>query len=191
LTILECNFIALSGIIVFLLVKLKNKPIINIFPNMKVVVMLLFSSVLFGQKLHRQMIAAQGGVVATSKGYKVSQSIAQQGTVGTYTSKKGIVSQGFQQSKISNKAPLITDAITTLVYPNPVLDVVNFKLSKPVDGKIAVSFFDVNGRLIFSQEKELVNNTITITNLMLASGEYFVKLEGNNYSFGTAILKLK
>ena len=158
---------------------------------MKVVVMLLFSSVLFGQKLHRQMIAAQGGVVATSKGYKVSQSIAQQGTVGTFTSKKGIVSQGFQQSKISNKAPLQTDLITTLVYPNPVIDVVNFKISKPVDGKIRVSFFDTNGRIVHFQERELLNNTITITNLMLSAGEYFVRLEGNNYSFGTAILKSK
>jgi hypothetical protein len=158
---------------------------------MKVVFLFLFSSIMFGQKLHRHMMSAQGGVVATSQGHKVSQTIAQQGAVGTFSSKSGIVSQGFQQSKISNKAPLPTDLITTLVYPNPVIDVVNFKLSKPVDGKIAVSFFDVNGRLVHFQERELTNNTITITNLMLSDGQYFVKLEGNNYSFGTVILKSK
>jgi hypothetical protein len=158
---------------------------------MKVVFLFLFSTIMFGQKLHHHMMAAQGGVVATSQGYKVSQTIAQQGAVGTFSSKSGIVSQGFQQSKISNKAPLPTDLITTLVYPNPVIDVVNFKLSKPVDGKIAVSFFDVNGRLVHFQERELINNTITITNLMLSDGQYFVKLDGNNYSFGTAILKSK
>jgi hypothetical protein len=158
---------------------------------MKVVFLFLFSTIMFGQKLHRHMMSAQGGVVATSQGYKVSQTIAQQGAVGTFSSKIGIVSQGFQQSKISNKAPLPTDVITTLVYPNPVTDVVNFKLSKPVDGKIIVSFFDANGRLVHFQERELINNTITITNLMLSAGQYFVKLEGNNYSFGTAILKSK
>lgn len=54
---------------------------------MKVVVFLLFSSVLFGQKLHHQMLSAQGGIVATSTGVKVSQTIAQQAAVGTFSSK--------------------------------------------------------------------------------------------------------
>jgi hypothetical protein len=158
---------------------------------MKIVVLFFFCSLMYGQQLHHHMLSAQGGVSATSNGFKVSQTIAQQATVGTFASKSGIVSQGFQQSKISNKAPLQTDLITTLVYPNPVVDVVNFKLSKPVDGKIRVSFFDTNGRIVHFQERELLNNTITITNLMLSAGEYFVRLEGNNYSFGTAILKSK
>ena len=146
---------------------------------------------MYGQQLHHHMLSAQGGVTTTSTGIKVTSTIAQQVAVGTFSSKSGIVSQGFQQSKISNIAPLPTDLIATLVYPNPIVDVVNFKLSKPVDGKIAVSFFDANGRLVHFQERELINNTITITNLMLSDGQYFVKLEGNNYSFGTAILKSK
>jgi hypothetical protein len=146
---------------------------------------------MYGQQLHHHMLSAQGGVTTTSTGIKVTSTIAQQVAVGTFSSKSGIVSQGFQQSKISNIAPLPTDLIATLVYPNPIVDVVNFKLSKPVDGKIAVSFFDANGRLVHFQERELNNNTITITNLMLSDGQYFVKLEGNNYSFGTAILKSK
>jgi hypothetical protein len=158
---------------------------------MKVVVFLLFSSVLFGQKLHHQMLSAQGGVVATSTGVKVSQTIAQQAAVGTFSSKNGIISQGFQQSKISKSAPIKTNLISTLVYPNPIVDVVNFKLSQPVEGKITVSIFDINGRLVLFQEKELVDTTLTITNIMLASGEYFVKLEGQNYAFGTAIIKSK
>jgi hypothetical protein len=158
---------------------------------MKVVVLFFFCSLMYGQQLHHHMLSAQGGVTTTSTGIKVTSTIAQQVAVGTFSSKSGIVSQGFQQSKISNIAPLPTDLIATLVYPNPIVDVVNFKLSKPVDGKIAVSFFDANGRLVHFQERELNNNTITITNLMLSAGQYFVKLEGNNYSFGTAILKSK
>jgi hypothetical protein len=158
---------------------------------MKVVVLFFFCSLMYGQQLHHHMLSAQGGVTTTSTGIKVTSTIAQQVAVGTFSSKSGIVSQGFQQSKISNIAPLPTDLIATLVYPNPIVDVVNFKLSKPVDGKIAVSFFDANGRLVHFQERELINNTITITNLMLSAGQYFVKLEGNNYSFGTAILKSK
>ena len=158
---------------------------------MKVVVLFFFCSLMYGQKLHHQMLSAQGGVATTSKGVKVSQTIAQQGAIGTSTTKKAIVSQGFQQSKISNTAIVKNDAINTLVYPNPVEDIVNFKFSAPVEGKIAVSIFDIHGRLLLYQEKEAEDNILTITNLLLAAGEYFVKLDGNRYSFATTILKSK
>ena len=158
---------------------------------MKVVVLFFFCSLMYGQKLHHQMLSAQGGVATTSKGVKVSQTIAQQGAIGTSATKKAIVSQGFQQSKISNAAIVKNDAINTLVYPNPVEDVVNFKFSAPVEGKIAVSIFDIHGRLLLYQEKEAEDTILTITNLLLAAGEYFVKLDGNRYSFATTILKSK
>ncbi len=158
---------------------------------MKVVVLFFFCSVIYGQKLHHQMLSAQGGVATTSKGVKVTQTIAQQGAIGTATSKKIILGQGFQQSKISNIQPLANDAITTLVYPNPVEDIVNFKFSAPVNGKIVVSIFDIHGRLLVFQEKEAIDNTLTLTNLLMAAGEYLVKLDGNRYSFTTTILKSK
>ena len=158
---------------------------------MKVVILFFFCSLMYGQKLHHQMLSAQGGVATTSKGMKVSQTIAQQGAIGTSTTKKVVLSQGFQQSKISNTAISKVDAIATLVYPNPVVDEVNFKFSTPVNGKIAVSIFDIHGRLLLFQEKEAVDNILTLNNLLLAAGEYFVKLDGNKYSFSTTILKSK
>ena len=158
---------------------------------MKVVILFFFCSLMYGQKLHHQMLSAQGGVATTSKGMKVSQTIAQQGAIGTSATKKVVLSQGFQQSKISNTAISKVDAIATLVYPNPVVDEVNFKFSTPVNGKIAVSIFDIHGRLLLFQEKEAVDNILTIQNLLLAAGVYFVKLDGNRYSFSTTILKSK
>jgi hypothetical protein len=158
---------------------------------MKVVVLFFFCSLIYGQKLHHQMLSAQGGVATTSKGVKVTQTIAQQGAIGTAASKKVILGQGFQQSKISNIQPLANDAITTLVYPNPVEDIVNFKFSAPVNGKIVVSIFDIHGRLLVFLEKEAIDNTLTLTNLLMAAGEYLVKLDGNRYSFTTTILKSK
>ena len=158
---------------------------------MKVVVLFFFCGLMYGQKLHHQMLSAQGGVATTPKGVKVSQTIAQQGAIGTSATKKAIVGQGFQQSKVSNAAIVKNDAINTLVYPNPVEDIVNFKFSAPVEGKIAVSIFDIHGRLLLYQEKEAEDTILTITNLLLAAGEYFVKLDGNRYSFATTILKSK
>lgn len=137
------------------------------------------------------MLSAQGGVATTSRGLKVSQTIAQQGAIGTSATSKVVLSQGFQQSKISNATILQTDGIITMVYPNPVVEAVNFKFSAPVNGKIAISIFDIHGRLLLFQEKEAIDNILTINNLLLAAGEYFVKLDGNRYSFSTTILKSK
>lgn len=158
---------------------------------MKVVVLFFFCSLMYGQKLHHHMLSAQGGAATTSTGIKVTHTIAQQGVIGASSTKKVILGQGFQQSKISNVQRITNDAITTLVYPNPVVDIVNFKFSAPVTGKIAVSIFDIHGRLILFQEKEAIDNTLTISNLLIASGEYVVKLDGNRYSFTTTILKSK
>ena len=158
---------------------------------MKVVVLFFFCSLMYGQKLHHHMLSAHGGVATTPTGIKVTHTIAQQGVSGTSTTKKVILGQGFQQSKISNIQRIANDAITTLVYPNPVVDIVNFKFSAPVTGKIAISIFDIHGRLILFQEKEAIDTTLTISNLLIASGEYVVKLDGNRYSFTTTILKSK
>jgi hypothetical protein len=146
---------------------------------------------MFGQQLHHHMLSAQGKSATTNKGIKVTQTIAQQSSIGTSSKGKVIVSSGFQQSKISNVQPIVNDAITTLVYPNPIEDIINFKFSSPVNGKIAVSIYDIHGRLLVFQEKEAENNLLTINNLLLAAGEYFVKLDGERYSFSTTILKSK
>jgi Secretion system C-terminal sorting domain len=158
---------------------------------MRILVLILFTNWMFGQQLHHHMLSAQGKSATTNKGIKVTQTIAQQSSIGTSSKVKVIVSRGFQQSKISNVQPIVNDAITTLVYPNPIEDIVNFKFSSPVNGKIAVSIYDIHGRLIVFQEKEAENNLLTINNLLLAAGEYFVKLDGERYSFSTTILKSK
>jgi len=45
--------------------------------------------------------------------------------------------------------------------------------------------------VILFQEKEAIDTLLSITNLLIASGEYVVKLDGNRYSFTTTILKSK
>jgi hypothetical protein len=64
-------------------------------------------------------------------------------------------------------------------------------MTHPVEGKILVSLFDVQGRLLMHQETEAQDQRLTISNLNLPAGEYFVKLEGSNYVYSTAILKSK
>lgn len=157
--------------------------------TMRILLFFFFWSAMFGQQLHHQMLSAQGNTIVTSKGVKVSQTIAQQSVVGINRTNKLIVSQGFQQSKTSNVAIVANEAVDTKVYPNPVIDHVNFKFSSPVNGKIKITLFDIHGRLLLRQEKEAVDNIVTITNLLLAEGEYMVRLEGSRYLFTTKIIK--
>lgn len=145
----------------------------------------------FGYKLQRQMLSADGSLYTTTSGVKVSQSIAQQSTIGTFIKEKAILSQGFQQSRVSNKSINPLEPISTVVYPNPVSDFVNFKFSAPVLGKISISIFDVLGRLLLYREEDSIDNLLTVSGLKLADSEYFVILKAKNYSYSTKILTQK
>ncbi len=158
---------------------------------MKKIIFFLLCNGIYAQQLHHQMLSAQGRVITTSKDVKVSQTVAQQSVIGTSSNNKMIVSQGFQQSKVSNAAIVANDVITTTVYPNPITDNVNFKFSSPIIGKIKITLFDIHGRLLLYQEKEAVDTILKITNLQLAEGEYIVRLDGSRYSFTTTIIKSK
>jgi hypothetical protein len=45
------------------------------------------------------------------------------------------------------------------------------------------------GRLVASQEKLATDTILTISELSLAEGEYFVKLSAKNYNYSTNLLK--
>jgi len=100
-----------------------------------------------------------------------------------------MVGQGFQQSRLmkSVKPPVIT--VVTTTYPNPFIDHINFEFSSVVSGPIKFSLFDVMGRLVASQEKPATDLILTISELSLAQGEYFVKLSAKNYNYSTNLLK--
>jgi hypothetical protein len=82
-------------------------------------------------------------------------------------------------------------SITTITYPNPFIDRVNFHFSSPVIGPIKVALFDVMGRLVYYKEKIAIDNIVSIDNLSFAQGEYFVKLTAKNFTYSTNLLKSK
>lgn len=139
------------------------------------------------------MLSSQGASVKTKGGYLVKQTIAQQSVIGNFATSKFIVGQGFQQSnKIKIIPGLIPNvAIETITYPNPFIDKVNFKFSSPIDGVITILLFDSLGRLVYSTKKYPVDSVLTIDNLFLATGQYFAKLSGANYTYTINLLKTK
>ena len=155
---------------------------------MKIILFFLVTISSFSQSLHHQMLSSQG-TSTTAGGFKVSQTIGQQSVIGNYRGTDVIVGQGFQQSRLmkSVKAPVIT--VVTTTYPNPFIDHINFEFSSVVSGPIKFSLYDVMGRLVASQEKRANDTILTITELSLAEGEYFVKLSAKNYNYSTNLLK--
>jgi hypothetical protein len=150
---------------------------------------IVFSSAT-AQQLHHQMLSSQGTAKNLSNGMYVSQSIGQQSVIGNQTVQGYSYGQGFQQSAWSkyiksNKGV----SIATVTYPNPFVSTVNFQFSQVINDNIAVSIFDIRGRLVYSEEKKPNGNILTIELPNFAASNYLVKLSSINYSYFTQILK--
>ena len=156
---------------------------------MKTILFLVISFSSFAQQLHHQMLSSQEAKTIINKDLAVRQTIGQQSLIGNFRNTSFIVSQGFQQSnKVATAVPEII-SISTITYPNPVIDKVNFRFSSTVLGPIKITIFDTMGRLIYSKEKIPIDNLLTIDNLSFSQGEYIVRLSAKNYHYSTNLLK--
>lgn len=156
----------------------------------KIIICLLISSVVTAQKLHHQTLASQGTSKNLSNGMFVSQSIGQLSVVGNQTVQGYTYGQGFQQSVWSKYINSNSNSsITTITYPNPFINTVNFQFSQVINDNISVAIYDVRGRLVYTEEKNPTGNILTIELPDFASSNYLVKLSSNNYTYFTQILK--
>ena len=151
--------------------------------------LLSFSS-LYSQELHHQMLSSQGTSHTLSNGMYVSQTIGQQSVIGNYTSDGKTYGQGFQQSVWSKYINTNSNnTITTVTYPNPFVSTINFQFSQALKEPIAVSVFDIRGRLIYTEQKQALGNILTLELPQLADSNYLVKLTATNYTYYAQILK--
>ncbi len=153
-------------------------------------VLLLMLTSVNAQKLHHQMLSAQGSSVVLNNGTFISQTVGQQSVIGNSTKNGYTIGQGYQQivwGKYINSN--ITTDIRTTTYPNPFIQSVNFQFSKPIKETISIAIFDVRGRLIYQQEKRAIDNILTIDLESIASSNYLVRLSSANYTYYTQILK--
>ena len=145
---------------------------------------------IYGQDLHHQMLSSQGSSQTLTNGLYVSQTIGQQSVIGTYTVDGKTYGQGFQQSLWSKYiSSSVNNTITTITYPNPFISSINFQFSQPIKETISVALFDVRGRLVYSENKNAIDNILTLELPNLASSNYLVRLTSNNYTYYTQILK--
>lgn len=151
--------------------------------------LITFSSVA-AQKLHHQMLSSQGTSKILPNGFIVRQTIGQSSVIGNFTVAGITYTQGFQQclwNKYITSNSLIS--ISTVTYPNPFISSINFQFSQTIKEPISISIFDINGRIVFSDNKQATNNILSIELPNLSSSNYLVKLATPNYAYYTQILK--
>jgi hypothetical protein len=150
--------------------------------------LVFISKFLVAQQLHHEMISAQGGSVITQNGQQVRYTVGQQSVTGT-SSNGYVVQQGFQQSNWGKILEQNTISITTMVYPNPFVNEINFSFSISPGEKISAFVFDVLGRLVYSEDVKNENNSIKLNLLHLSTAEYLVKLSSDKFVHSAKIIK--
>lgn len=159
---------------------------------MKQLLLLFFGFSMYGQQLHHQMLSSQGSSNLLSTGILVHQTIGQQSVIGNYKFSNTVAGQGFQQSLIAKSVTTsLSNGITTTTYPNPFVNQIHFQFSKPIDGFITISIYDLLGRLVYKDQKEANQSILTLDDLHFSQNEYLVKLSASNYNYSTQIIQSK
>ena len=153
-----------------------------------IIFLFFISKDVVAQKLHHQMISAQGGSATTTNGQFVRYTVGQQSVTGT-SSNGYVVQQGFQQSNWGKILEQNTISIATTVYPNPFVNEVNFSFSTSPGEKISAYVFDVLGRLVYSEDIKNENNSIKLNLVQLSTAEYLVKLTSEKFVHSAKLIK--
>lgn len=152
------------------------------------ILFLLFSFIFFLKGNAQQSVNAGGGNATGSNG-KVSYTIGQIDYV-TATGSGGSVSQGVQQP--FEIFTLGIDEIPEIklefsIYPNPTTDVLYIK-NENLDLKFKYQLYDISGKLIFSNNKTVQEDTISMSGYTAGTYLLIVQTE-NNQSKSFKIIK--
>jgi len=157
------------------------------------ILLILLSTVFlgFGQKLHHQMIAAQGGTFIAKNGLVVRQSVGQMSVTGNAAAVANMVQQGFQQILIRQLfAVYDTNIIVTSIYPNPFRGPLSITFSAPIAQDLSVSLFNMLGNLVFMQSFISGQSVLYFNFDRIPAGSYVIHVKAKNFSFSKIIIKL-
>ncbi|GAB5398771.1 MAG: hypothetical protein Aureis2KO_03560 [Aureisphaera sp.] len=149
-------------------------------------------AVMFGQQAQRTSMGMSGGTYTVENGESriyVSQSVGQEGIIGSFQGSEYGVRQGFQQPPIRIVSISQNDnALDAVVYPNPVATVVTVKFNEAVLGSIQGKLFDVSGKEVFYKEYDPMQ-TLTIDLSHLPVGTYILVVGTQGKQFTSRLIK--
>jgi hypothetical protein len=138
-----------------------------------IVLMLLVS----GAAKAQQVIASSGETLQNTSG-TLSFTLGEL-VIDTKTNSNGILTQGFQQTKITITAinDLYKNDISITVYPNPTTSKVTLNIEKCKPGKYAYVLYNNTGKLLL---KENINNNEALISFdPYAPAFYIIKIQCN------------
>lgn len=122
--------------------------------------------------------------------YKVQQSIAHMGIMGSITHDSHTMTRGFLLPQMGAPAEKPIADFNWAVYPNPFATYINIDFDAPVSGDMVVRIHDVTGQLIM--EKEVVAKEQQRIHLgHLAQAEYVLTAELMGKTFSQVLLNYK
>jgi hypothetical protein len=123
-------------------------------------------------------VSSAGGdttVAGNSVNFTIGQTV-----IDAYYGGGGILTNGFQQPEVEIIVSAInnisTNNVSLNIYPNPTDGVLNIATSMPFTSKTIAQIYDLQGKLVFTQElgKEVNINSFSIANF--AAGLYILKI---------------
>ncbi len=159
----------------------------------KLIIFFFICAMGWSQKIQRQVISTQGATKKVANGMVIAQSVGQSNAaIGNFRNTNLVMGQGYIQSYAKPKFTTPTKSlVSVIVYPNPVVDIANFKFSTNVGTTALIQLFDSRGRLMFSQQQAIENEEATVSLTTLSEGVYFTKIKNQDAIFSTKILKSK
>ncbi|WP_298758038.1 T9SS type A sorting domain-containing protein [uncultured Psychroserpens sp.] len=146
-----------------------------------------------GYRIMRSSLGSSGSsqnVVTTKGTYKVSQSVGQASVIGTHFNNGYYLRQGYQQPLSNIIAVKGHDYnLEAEVYPNPFKESITIAFSNSILKKISVMVFDVDAKLVHSQEF-LPAQKIKLKINGIATGTYFLKVISGSKHFNTKLIKI-
>jgi len=122
-----------------------------------------------------QQVISSAGTNATGASGQVSWTVGET-VIETFTGSGSILSQGFQQGKltITQVGEIDNPSVQVYVYPNPVNDKLKIEFSNFNPGKYFIQITDANSRVVF--ERKAATDTQTIDMDSFQAGIYFLKI---------------
>ncbi len=141
--------------------------------------LLLFSVIIFLAtfELKAQEVVASGGDYFENSSVSISWTLGEPVTE-TITDGTNILTQGFQQSKLTATEvfDISTDKFDINLFPNPTLNIINIKTSEFKN--LSYNISDTNGKLL--KEGKLVSENTEISVNRLPAAVYFFTITNNN-----------
>lgn len=76
-----------------------------------------------------------------------------------------------------------------LIYPNPINDIITIQLKKEITTECEVKIYSAAGQLVYESDYQVQNKFITINNLDIPSGVYFISLQIGNDRLLSKLIK--